>query len=514
MASTRSWFPPLSKPLPPSHHRSLCIQCPIKATYGIRPSKEAAVDRENLPIRKIPGGGGFPLIGPLRERLDYLYNQGPDEFFRSRIREYHSTVYRANLPSGPLVAQDMRAVVLLDGKSFPVLFDVTKVDKKDLFTGTFMPSSELTGGYRVLPYLDPSELSHAKLKKLVFFLLKSRRDRIIPDFRSTYGELFDSLELGISSSGRADFGAFNEYAAFDFLSKSLFGINPRETELGLEGPRIIGRWVMFMVGPVLTLDGLPRLLENLTTHTLRLPLFLTREDSMRLQGFFYSASRHVLDEAEKIGISREEAYHSLLFITCFNSFWGIKIFFSNLLKWISRGGVILHTKLAQEIRSAVRSSGGEVTMSAIEKMPLMKSAVYECLRIEPPLPIQYGRAKKDIVVESHDSAFEVKRGELMVGYQPLATKDPRIFERPEEFVAMRFVGEGERLLKHVLWSNGPEDGSPNLGNKQCAGKDFVVLVARLLLVQLFLRYDSFDIEMVAGPAGVSLMLTSLKRATF
>lgn len=153
-------------------------------------------------------------------------------------------------------------------------------------------------------------------------------------------------------------------------------------------------------------------------------------------------------------------------------------------------------------------------MVAMEQMPLMKSAVYECLRIEPPLPLQYGRAKKDIVVESHDSAFEVKMGELMVGYQPLATKDPRIFERPDEFVAGRFIGGGKRLLRHVLWSNGPEDASPNLGNKQCAGKDFVVVVARLLLVELFLRYDSFDMEMAAAPTGVSLMVTSLKRATF
>ncbi|PKI34657.1 hypothetical protein CRG98_044971 [Punica granatum] len=150
----------------------------------------------------------------------------------------------------------------------------------------------------------------------------------------------------------------------------------------------------------------------------------------------------------------------------------------------------------------------------MEQMPLMKSAVYECLRIEPPLPLQYGRVKKDLVVESHDSAFLVKTGELMFGYQPFATKDPRIFERPEEFVADRFMGEGERLLRHVLWSNGPENASPNLGNKQCAGKDLVVLVARLMLVELFLRYDSFDIEVGASSVGASVMVTSLKRATF
>lgn len=152
MASTRSPFPPLSKPFPRSdhrsklHHRRLCLPCPITATYATRPANEAAADPEKLPIRKIPGGGGIPLISPLRDRLDYFYNQGPDEFFRSRIRKYHSTVYRANLPPGPLVARDLNVVVLLDGKSFPVLFDVTKVEKKDLFTGAFMPSTEFTGG--------------------------------------------------------------------------------------------------------------------------------------------------------------------------------------------------------------------------------------------------------------------------------------------------------------------------------------------------------------------------------
>ena len=49
-----------------------------------------------------------------------------------------------------------RLIVFFDGKSFYVLFDVTKVEKKDLFTGTYMPSTDLTGGYRILFYLDPS----------------------------------------------------------------------------------------------------------------------------------------------------------------------------------------------------------------------------------------------------------------------------------------------------------------------------------------------------------------------
>lgn len=154
-------------------------------------------------------------------------------------------------------------------------------------------------------------------------------------------------------------------------------------------------------------------------------------------------------------------------------------------------------------------------MAAMERMPLMKSVVYEALRVEPPVASQYAKAKKDFVIESHDAAFRIKEGEMLYGFQPFATKDRRIFDRAEEFVPGRFVGEeGERLLKHVVWSNGPENGNATVNNKQCAGKDFVVLAARLLLVELFRRYDSFDIEVAASPLGASVTVTSLKRASF
>ncbi|KAG2389688.1 Allene oxide synthase [Vigna angularis] len=76
----------------------------------------------------------------------------------------------------------------------------------------------------------------------------------------------------------------------------------------------------------------------------------------------------------------------------------------------------------------------------------MKLVVYEAFRINPPVSLQFGRAKRDLLIESHDHAFQTP------------TK------------------------------------SPTLKNKQCAGKDFVTLVSRLLLVEFFLRYDSFDIQ--------------------
>lgn len=497
--------------------RSSTFLPPIRSSVSEKPPFQVSISQPQttkLPIRKIPGDYGIPFIQPYKDRLDYFYNQGRDEYFKSRIQKYQSTIFRTNVPPGPFIAQNPNVVVLLDGKSFPVLFDASKIDKTDVFTGTYTPSTELTGGYRVLSYLDPSEPKHEQLKKLMFFLLKSRSRHVIPEFQSCYREFFNALENQLAENGNASFADNNDQAAFNFLNRALFGVNPVDTELGLDGPKMVQKWVLFQLGPVLKL-GLPKFVEDSMIHNFRLPFRLIKKDYQRLYDFFYASSGFALEEAERLGVSKEEACHNLLFATCFNSFGGIKLFFPNLMKWIGRGGVRLHTKLATEIRGAIRSAGGEITMAAMENMPLMKSVVYEAFRIDPPVPLQFGRAKRDMVIENHENGFLVKKGELLLGYQPFATKDPKIFDRAEEFVADRFVGdEGEKLLKHVLWSNGPESQSPTVGNKQCAGKDFTTLISRLLVVELFLRYDSFEIQVGNSPLGPAITLTSLKRSSF
>ncbi|KFK32912.1 hypothetical protein AALP_AA6G305300 [Arabis alpina] len=496
---------------------------PIKASSSsseTTPPPDLAVSTrtestKDLPIRPIPGNYGLPIIGPIKDRLDYFYNQGSQEFFKSRIRKHNSTIFRVNMPPGGFIAENPQVVALLDGKSFPILFDVDKVEKKNLFTGTYMPSTELTGGYRVLSYLDPSEPNHSKLKNLIFFLLKNSRTRIFPEFQSTYTTLFEIIEKDLAANGKANFNTPGDAAAFEFLARSMYGKNPMDTKLGSDAPKLISKWVLFNLHPLLTL-GLPKLVEDSLLHTFRLPSSLVKSDYNRLYEFFLeSSSGEILNEAERLGISREEACHNLLFTTCFNTWGGMKILFSNLVKRIGRSGTKIQIRLAEEIRSVIKSNGGEITMRGIEQMDLTKSVVYECLRIEPPVASQYGRAKKDLVIESHDAAFKVKAGEMLYGYQPFATKDPKIFEKAEEFVAERFVGEeGEKLLKYVVWSNGPETENPTVENKQCAGKDFVVLVARLFVVEIFRRYDSFDIEVGSSPLGSSVNFTSLRKATF
>jgi hydroperoxide lyase len=122
--------------------------------------------------------------------------------------------------------------------------------------------------------------------------------------------------------------------------------------------------------------------------------------------------------------------------------------------------------------------------------------VYEVLRTRPPVPLQFGRARQDFVLRSHGGqGFAVAAGEMLCGYQPLAMRDPAVFDRPVEFVPDRFVGEeGEKLLSYVYWSNGPETEDPALGNKQCAAKDAVIATACMLVAELFRRYDDFQCQ--------------------
>ncbi|CAN6286703.1 unnamed protein product [Urochloa humidicola] len=478
--------------------------------------REVVSPKRRLPLRKVPGDYGPPVVGALRDRLEYFYGPGGrDGFFTARVRAHGSTVVRLNMPPGPFVARDPRVVALLDAASFPVLFDTSLVDKTDLFTGTFMPSTDLTGGYRVLSYVDPSEPNHGPLKSLLFYLLSHRRQHVIPAFREVYGDLFGLMENELARVGKADFGHYNDATAFSFLCQALLGRDPAESALKGEGPKLITKWVLFQLSPLLNL-GLPKLVEDSLLHSFRLPPALVRKDYDRLADFFRDAARGIVDEGERLGVPREEAVHNILFAMCFNSFGGMKILFPTLVKWLGRAGGRAHGRLATEVRDAVRAhGGGEVTMRALAEMPLVKSAVYEALRIEPPVAMQYGRAKRDMVVESHDYGFEVREGEMLFGYQPMATKDPRVFARPEEYVPDRFLGEdGPRLLRHVVWSNGPETASPTLQDKQCAGKDFVVLIARLLVAEIFLRYDSFDVQVGASALGSSVTITSLKKATF
>ncbi|OMO92178.1 Cytochrome P450 [Corchorus olitorius] len=469
-----------------------------------------------LPLKPVPGDWGHRFFGPIRDRLAYFYNEGRDDFFSNRVQKYKSTVFKTNMPPGPFISSSPRVICLLDAVSFTVLFDTSKVEKRDVLDGTYLPSLDYTGGHRVCAYLDPSEQKHSSLKYLFMTTLATRHNKFIPLFQTCLSQLFNDLESEISTKKKASFNTLSDTMSFNYVFRLLCdNKDPTETKLGSKGPKLVDKWLLFQLAPIGSLGVLPSVLgflEDVMLRTFTFPFFLVKSDYQKLYDAFHEFGGSILDEAEKLGIDRDEACHNLVFLAGFNAYGGMKVLFPGLIKWVALAGEKLHKKLAEEIRSVVKAEGG-VTFSALEKMALTKSVVYEFLRIDPPVPFQYGKAKTNLVVQSHDAAFEIKKGEMLFGYQTFATKDPKVFENPEEFVADRFVGEGEKLLKYVYWSNGRETEDVAAENKTCPGKNLVVLLCRILLVELFLRYDTFEVDATVFMFAASVTFKSLTKAS-
>lgn len=204
----------------------------------------------------------------------------------------------------------------------------------------------------------------------------------------------------------------------------------------------------------------------------------------------------------EFGLSRKESIHNLLFVLGFNAYGGFSVFLPGLVSTILSDTTGLQAKLRKEARE---KGGPTLSFDSIKEMPLIQSVVYETLRLNPPVPIQYGRARKDFQLSSHDSVYDIKKGELLCGYQKLVMKDPKIFDEPESFKPDRFMNEkGSELLNYLYWSNGPQTGSPTVSNKQCAAKDYVVLTAALVVAYIFRRYDSIT--------GDSSSITAVEKA--
>ncbi|KAF3341880.1 allene oxide synthase 2-like protein [Carex littledalei] len=458
--------------LSPSH-RIHCI--PMDTTKNCTGEE---LSPSGLPIKPIPGSCGVPFFSPMWDRLNFYYFQGHMTYFKSRISKHNSTVLRLNVPPGPFLSSDPRVVAVLDASSFQVLLDSSKVDKTNTLTGTYLPPFSLYSGHRPLAYLDTTDPLHTSLKTLITSLITSRKDHVIPSFREIYGSLFDNIYNILDSSGPTEFNTLNESASFDFMCSAFFEGELPSVAIGPTASAMALKWLFFQLHPL---------------------------------KYFTNAGKSFLTGAEQIGISHNVALHNLIFATIFNAFGGIKIFLPFLLKFLVEAGPKLHNKLSEEIRSVVQSENGSVTLASLEKMNLTKSVVYEALRLNPPVEYQYGHARADLIIESHDAAYKVKKGEMIFGYQTIVTRDEKVFANGEQFVADRFVGEGEKLLQYVYWSNGRETDEPAITNKQCPGKDIVVLVGRLFVVELFLRYDTFTGEIGELPLEPKITFKSFQK---
>ncbi|KAF8677302.1 hypothetical protein HU200_046788 [Digitaria exilis] len=469
-------------------------------------SPTASASASPPPPRPIPGSHGPPVIGALRDRLDYFWFQSQDEFFRRRAASNRSTVFRTNIPP-TFLGVDPRVIAIVDAAAFTALFDSALVDKRDILIGPYNPGPGFTGGTRVGVYLDTDEPDHERVKNFAISLLHRAAPRWPSVLRSSVDAMLDSVDSDLAAKEQANYIVAMQQCIFRFLCKALVGADPSvDWVVDRFGFTILDIWLALQILPTQKV-GVIQPLEELLIHSFPLPSFLISPGYNILYRFVEKHGAEAVEFAGKEhGIAEKDAIHNLLFVLGFNAFGGFSVFLPFLVAKIGdKGSSELRQRLREEVRAVLRArragdeedDDGEFGFKDVRgSMPLVRSTVYEMLRMQPPVPLQFGRARKDFVLRSHgDAAFQVAKGEVLCGYQPLAMRDPEVFDRPEEFVPERFLGEeGAKLLQHLYWSNGPETSQPAAGNKQCAAKEVVVDTACMLVAELFRRYDDFEVE--------------------
>ncbi|CAA6661350.1 unnamed protein product [Spirodela intermedia] len=433
-----------------------------------------------LPVLPLPGSYGPPLLGPLKDRLDYFWFQGSETFFRQRAATYKSTVFHRP-----------RVIAVVDCAAFPALFDLSLVEKRDVLIGDFMPSTDFTGGMRVMVYMDPSEQKHNAGKAFCLDLLKRRARIWVSEFLLSTDVMLTTIEKELSGATPC---------IFSFLCKSLAGADPATCpEIADCGFAMLDKWLSLQILPTTSI-GVLQPLEEIFLHSFAYPFALVKGNYQKLYDFLEKEGGEVIGMAtSEYGLTKEGALHNLLFILGFNAFGGFSVFLPTLITTLGRDTTGLQGRLRAEVRR-VLAGGRQLGFDTVREMELVQSTVHEVLRMNPPVFLQYGRARKDFLLSSHEASFQVRTGELLCGYEKLAMRDPKVFDDPETFNPDRYMGEkGRRLLDYLYWSNGPQTAThPRLTSSVLPR--ITCVTACLLVAEIVRRYDDFAATEAPSPS--------------
>lgn len=132
--------------------------------------------------------------------------------------------------------------------------------------------------------------------------------------------------------------------------------------------------------------------------------------------------------------------------------------------------------LVAELAEAL--GGRPATIADLPNLPYLEAVVWEALRLYPPA-YAVGR---QAIGECEIGGYRVPAGAAVTASQWVMHRDPRYFERPEEFHPERWLdGLAKRLPKFAYF---PFGGGPRI----CIGNQFALAEARLVLATVLRRF--------------------------
>ncbi|XP_073147025.1 6,7,8-trihydroxycoumarin synthase-like [Henckelia pumila] len=146
----------------------------------------------------------------------------------------------------------------------------------------------------------------------------------------------------------------------------------------------------------------------------------------------------------------------------------------------------LMKKAQTEIREIIGKCSKLVSEEDIKKLPYLRATVFESLRLYPPAPLLY---RKQIMQAGECvllNDYKVEPGTSVIINGWAISRDPEIWENPEEFVPERFMGDDQVFAARM---GGLEMIPFGGGRRGCPGMGMGMVSIQVALANLLYSFD-------------------------
>ncbi|MGI9432787.1 MAG: cytochrome P450 [Myxococcota bacterium] len=399
-------------------------------------------------LLEVPGGYGPPVLGKLQQTLSF----GRDwrGFLAARSARYGSTVFRTHV--------GLKAITVIDPDAIRVLFDPERVRKPYGF-GPRVPPPKIVGEICPTAFTDGER--HRKLKSLYIGMMRRGSSDLVSTFDRTATPWFERW----ARTGHFDLTQGIADVLADFFFEWTLGARLPKDDLNL--------WVQ---------NAIPfKLLPLPSPRQARVRAAFDRlTAAVRAAPRFSELLKEVGDEP---GLDEVELSRDLVFTLVINGWAGTVSLVRSVMAELSR-----HPDHAAALRQALAPfAPRDLDLQTLSSLEPLDHFLKEVLRMHPCVPISYGVARADLVLETRTGRYRVRSGEVLMGVIETVQHDPACFEAPEEFRPERFADPS--ALEYLVWPAGSVTAPVAPGDKVCAGRDEAMLIGALFAARLLRGYQ-------------------------
>ncbi|KAL1490374.1 hypothetical protein ABEB36_013083 [Hypothenemus hampei] len=144
-----------------------------------------------------------------------------------------------------------------------------------------------------------------------------------------------------------------------------------------------------------------------------------------------------------------------------------------------------HSKEQAEALNEVKEVLGDrtkITHKDLKEMKYLELVIKETLRLYPSVPIYGRRVSEDVVYENGKI---LPKGLVILIIAYAVNRNPKVYDRPDEFIPTRFIGNDPKLFSYLPFSAGP---------RNCIGQKFAILELKSVLAKILLNFELLPAE--------------------